>query len=91
MARFDYVEAERIECPSGNVLRGLVRRRGLRFGEGGRAFGFERRTPVAIVVPDGPGERRVELPVSRFNPLPLIAPVAGYLVVRAILHRRKPS
>ena len=89
MASFDSIEAERVECPSGQVLHGIVRRRGVRLGDGERSVGFERRTPLAIVVPDGTHERRVELPQRSFSPLPLLAPIAGYLAVRAILHRRK--
>jgi hypothetical protein len=68
---------------------GVVRRRGVASdGDGARRWRVERRTPLAFVVDSGDGSRRFEIPQQSFNPLPLLAPVVGYLIVRMLLRRR---
>ena len=87
-----FINTTESEPIRGGAAQGLVRRRGVRFEAGGREFRFERREPIAVVLLTGEGPRRVALPQARFNPLPAILPVAGYLIARrwSRRHRRKP-
>jgi hypothetical protein len=68
---------------------GLVRRRGVTLDLDERHWVYERRTPLAVEVESSGGSRTIDLPQQTRNPLPLVAPVVGYLVVWTFFRRRK--
>jgi len=80
---------EPIVAGGGVSATGLVRRRGVMLDLEERRWVFERRTPLAVELESPGGGRRIDLPQQTRNPLPMLAPVVGYLVVWTFFRRRK--
>lgn len=71
-------------------IDGVVRVRGIDATAGDRGVRFERRVPVAIIVRDAGGVRRMTLPEQHTNALAFIAaPLAAFAISQAFRRRQK--